>query len=91
MTNLYPHPRRRRVTVWFKPTDVPPYDASELRSVTFETVGEPCRDDLFQRGCDEAVEQGIIGEYAVRKHWEPFKLKIQMPSQTDEAAEFIGF
>lgn len=64
-----------RVRVTFKPTDMKPVEATEMREVVFSVRGAlPDEKDIFQRARAEAVDQNVIASpYAVREHWEPYK------------------
>lgn len=64
----------RYVRVTFKPKDIKPVNANELREVVFTVDGDlPDEQTLFNNARAEAVEQDVISAYGVREHWEPYK------------------
>lgn len=86
----YHVPCEYTVTVHFKPMDTPVYTASETRSVEFIVEGEVQRDATYERAHREAVEQGVISQYSIHDHWEPYTIDIRADSPPPELAELYG-
>lgn len=68
------------VTVHFKPKGVPAAEASDTRTVEFVLHTNAHRDRVYERACEEAIEQGVISEYAMDNHWEPYNHGVELVS-----------
>ncbi len=67
----------RYVRVTFKPKNVKPIYATELREVVFTVEGKsPDEQTLFDKARAEAIEQNVISKHTVRNHWEPYKHEV---------------
>lgn len=93
MNLLTTTPTKTIVTVYFKPKNVPPYNASEIREVEF-TVNKDFtkinRTKVFDLAKEQIVQKNIIEKQALQNYWEPYKLTVDVPEPPKETAEFIG-
>lgn len=78
----YSPPSVYYVTVHFKPKDVRVSEAAETRTVEFALHSNLRRDRVYDIAEDQAVEQGVICEYAIQHHWEPYSMGVETPPQS---------
>jgi hypothetical protein len=85
-------PSEYNVTVYFKPMGVPPYSTTETRSVSFTTEQDVFtlpKEELFKKAEQQILSNNIIDSFALKNHWEAFKIDISTPTEPPQSAQFI--